>query len=649
MADIKKRLRSRNPEVRDVARREVAMTLLDCGNDVREAASRLGLSPATVRRWGNWFTLPSSPHAAGGGKTRPAVPAKSAGSTPAAGSPGASAPPPAPGAPAPEEAPSLPGPELARRPALRPGDDRTPDPITFRPRPRDLLFVLHSHLPWVIGHGTWPHGEDWLAEAVIHCYLPLIEVFERLRDEGLRDLLTLSVTPVLAAQLADPRTREVIDRHLEQRLEASRSTVPSFPLAAWWTANYEALRATWERLDKDVPGALAGLAAEGVIELATSAATHAYLPLAHTSQLIGLELKTAVDFHQRLFGVRPAGAWLPECAYRPAGPWRHPVTGARETYRAGLEDFLAEVGIRWTVVDTHLALGGRPQVSSAGEDPGRLAVVEGSVAEPVLIAASDVAAFIREPRSALQVWSRDHGYPGDARYLDFHKRHWPSGLRLWRVTHPRADLADKRPYDPGAADEAVRGHADHFVSLVSHLAGLDDGVAVCPFDTELFGHWWYEGPRFLEHVLRLAAAHPALNPTTAAGRLGRHPARTRMALPEGSWGEGGDHRVWVNRDTEWMWHQLGSSELAVDEACRRPATLKLKRAILNQLMLLAASDWPFLVTTGAARDYAERRFAEHRDRLQRLLAAPIRSRSLPGWTAGDMPFPDLNPHWWRVR
>ncbi len=644
---IQRRLRSRDPRIRDHARQEVAQVLADCGGNVSEAARRLGISPSTVRRWGRLFPpsvlprheqVPLSVSAAEYGSR---FPAELAAAAPPAGKPGQEKE---------QERQAVEGismgPEAARHPVITPLEESVPDPLTPRPEPRELAFVLHSHLPWVLGHGTWPHGEEWLAEAVVHCYLPLISVLQKLRDEGLRNLLTFSITPVLAAQLADPRTRKLVDCYLEQRITAAHAAITDQPLAAWWTASFDSLRSIWLGIGKDLIGTLGSLAAEGVMELATCAATHAYLPLTHTEEMIRLQLRTAVDLHERLFGTPPRGAWLPECAYRPGGPWRHPVTGARETFRPGLEYYLQEHGISWTVVDTHLVLGGEPQISSGGDHSNDLRVTEGSVAEPVWIGASSVAAFVREPRSALQVWSRDHGYPGDARYLDFHKRHWPSGLRLWRVTHPRADLADKVDYDPRAAAEAVAAHADHFVGLVSHLAGLDHGVAVCPFDTELFGHWWFEGPQWLERVLRLAAAHPLLTPTSVGRRLRRRPPEVRLALPEGSWGEGGDHRVWVNPDTDSMWHQLGSSEFAVQEACRRPATIALKRAILNQLMILAASDWPFLVTTGAARDYAEKRFSEHRDRLQQLLAAPVRTRRLPAWAEADLAFPDLNPHWW---
>ncbi len=638
--ELKTRLRSRDTAVRDAARREVARALEQADGDVAEAAERLGLSQSTVRRWAAW-------DAAGGtASAQPAtVPTKQVKKPTTLQEPKVSRSL-RPTTQQEESRPLEPGPEAAHRPAITEAELSAPVPVGAASRPRSLTFVLHTHLPWVLGHGTWPHGEDWLAEAAVHCYLPLVDVLERLRREGLRNLLTVSITPVLAAQLADPRCRSLIDRYLAQRLKAARESVHVSSLAAWWAERYDGLLKVWQRIGRNLVGVFADLAGDGVIELATCAATHAYLPLTHTTELINLELATAVSLHERLFGSKPAGAWLPECAYRPGGPWRHPVTGAEEASRPGVETFLERHGIRWTVLDTHLVLGGDPAISSGGKAASAPKVVDGAVAQPVLIDQSQVAAFIRDSRSALQVWSRDYGYPGDPRYLDFHKRHWPSGLRLWRVTHPRADLADKQPYDPAAAAQAVEAQADHFVELVAHLAGLDDGIAVCPFDTELFGHWWYEGPAWLEAVLRKASRHRLLEPTSAGAYLDHTPPTARLSLPEGSWGDGGDHRVWVNPDTEWMWHELASSEFAVQAALSRPATSLYRRAVLNQLMILAASDWPFLVTTGAARDYAEERFAEHRRRLQQLLASPSTLDRLPLWAREDMAFPFLDPEFW---
>ncbi|MFN3413590.1 MAG: 1,4-alpha-glucan branching protein domain-containing protein, partial [Thermoanaerobaculum sp.] len=330
--------------------------------------------------------------------------------------------------------------------------------------------------------------------------------------------------------------------------------------------------------------------------------------------------------------------WLPECAYRPAGAFRHPVTGFFEPFRPGLETLLEEAGFSWTVLDSHLLLGGKPVVSSASQQLIVETATSPSLYHPALIARSQVAAFFRDPHTSLQVWSREHGYPGEERYLDFHKRHWPSGLKLWRVTHPKADLADKLPYDPEAIAQAVDSHAHHFLEVVASLADANGGVVVAPFDTELFGHWWFEGVAFLEKVLEKAETHPLVQPTTLSQKLSEENPMP-VELPEGSWGEGGDHRVWVNSETEPFWRELDSLENQTWHALAQGSGHDgFRSAQAHELLLALASDWPFLVTTQAARDYAERRFALHVQRLRELITEA--SGTLPPWVAEDAAFPD---------
>ena len=184
--------------------------------------------------------------------------------------------------------------------------------------------MLHAHLPWVLGHGTWPHGEDWLAEAIVHCYLQLLDMADRLAARGRRDLFAFELTPILAAMLADPRTEAVVERYLTERTKAAWEARRERPLALWWHGEFERLRAIWDRFDHTLIATLARLADVGAVELATSAGTHVYLPLAHTSKLIRLALRTGREQHRELFGDDPRGCWMPECAYRPGGPWQHP-------------------------------------------------------------------------------------------------------------------------------------------------------------------------------------------------------------------------------------------------------------------------------------------------------------------------------------
>src|SRR5690606_836718 len=235
------------------------------------------------------------------------------------------------------------------------------------------------------------------------------------------------------------------------------------------------------------------------------------------------------------FGSDPRGCWMPECAYRPGGPWRHPVTGAGEEFRPGNEEFLAEQGFQWTVLDAHLLRAGDPAFPY-GSDRAPEEVIEpgGPHPKPYWIRRSSVAAFLRDARTAAQVWSRQGGYPGDGAFLDFHKRHWPSGLRLWRVTDSTADLGDKLVYWPEDAAARAREQAAHFIDVTARLADMDGGVVCAPFDAELFGHWWFEGPTWLERVLELATPGSPVEATTPAHELDSGPSLRRAFFAEGS-------------------------------------------------------------------------------------------------------------------
>lgn len=504
--------------------------------------------------------------------------------------------------------------------------------------PRKLALVLHTHLPWVLHHGAWPHGEDWLWEATTHCYLPLLRTLSELGAKGMRGLATITISPVLAAQWRHPSFPEKLSAYLEARIKAAKEA-QDLPLARFWCEYFLKQVDTFESVARDLVSAFGQLESSGVVELGTCAATHAYLPLVHDLRSARLSLLLASAFHQRTFQHKPSGVWLPECAYRPGGPFRHPVTGSSESFRPGVEVLLQEAGFRWTVLDTHLATGARPAPSSSGGPWEDLPVASPSLYRPAFMGQSTVAAFFRDPHTSLQVWSRDHGYPGEERYLDFHKRHWPSGLKLWRVTHPQADLAHKAPYDPKAIGEAVDAHAHHFLETVATLPYGDNGVVVAPFDTELFGHWWFEGVEFLRTLFEKAATHPLVQPSTLSQALAKMPPASHLSLPEGSWGEGGDHRVWVNAHTESLWYELEKLERETwQQLAKRQGRDGFRSAQAQELLLTLASDWPFLVTTQAARDYAERRFACHAQRLKTLLDPSL--EKLPPWVLEDAVFPD---------
>jgi 1,4-alpha-glucan branching enzyme len=239
----------------------------------------------------------------------------------------------------------------------------------------------------------------------------------------------------------------------------------------------------------------------------------------------------------------------------------------------------------------------------------------------------ETTCFIRDPGTSRQVWSGETGYPGDGAYLEFHKKSDSGGHRYWRVTGPGVELGDKEPYHPEEAAARVASHAAHFRALVtSTLDGGEDGaILVAPYDAELFGHWWFEGVAWLEAVLEQMHADPRVELTT----LGRHarefPPPTVVALPEGSWGNGGGSDVWRNPRVDWTWDlELPAEEEVwrlrqMAEAVGDEETHAVVNAAARQLLLLSASDWAFLMTTNGAPDYAAERVRGHAEDLARLV------------------------------
>jgi len=240
--------------------------------------------------------------------------------------------------------------------------------------------------------------------------------------------------------------------------------------------------------------------------------------------------------------------------------------------------------------------------------------------------------FPRDPRTGVQVWSGDTGYPGDGVYLDFHKKRWPGGHRYWRVTGARVDMGDKQPYYPQEAAERTKAHAAHFVHLVHEAlhSGLNDTIPpiLCaPFDAELFGHWWFEGAQWLEAVARnLHDYNSGIELISCAEYLERYPRAGFIAMHEGSWGAGGTNDVWMNPDTSWTYTHIYPAEIYTREVCTAgkwrdtaPGT-RIVKQLCRELLLLEASDWQFLITTCAARDYAEIRFLTHNDQFNEIKA-----------------------------
>jgi 1,4-alpha-glucan branching enzyme len=511
----------------------------------------------------------------------------------------------------------------------------------------DFVLALHSHLPYVLNHGRWPHGSDWICEAAIDTYLPLLAQLERLEQERIASPLTIGITPILANQLSSPVFRDEQEAYFTQRLATCAEAAESLnitgdthllPLARFWEQHLLELQSRFRQLNGDLAAAFRRHEEQGRIELISSAATHGFLPLLSRDESIRLQLGLGRAEHRRIFGRDPDGVWLPECAYRPRGPWGPLGGGPHIADRAGIEEYVAQAGFRYFFVDSHLAAAGHAfRLYGAAGGPVESGEVANSPYRAYRVAGaagpSPVSAFVRDPVASRQVWSRQEGYPGDEWYLEFHKIRWPGGLKYWRVSAPGSDLGDKRSYDPGLARERAEAHARHFVSLLARIAASQGGrgatpsssVISVPFDTELFGHWWFEGVDFLGQVYRELGRQSAVAPITARDHLRRSPADRAVHLTTGSWGANGDFSMWLNPGTDWTWPRLWAIEATFWDAA--PAAMKVPglQLILAQaareMLLAMASDWQFIISTGAVPDYAVKRFTEHCADAEFLISA----------------------------
>jgi 1,4-alpha-glucan branching enzyme len=549
-----------------------------------------------------------------------------------------------------------------------------------------FTFVLHAHIPYCRRAGRWPHGEEWLHEAIAETYLPLLDALYDLHEEGVPARLTLSLTPVLAEQLADPLIQEHFIEYAQDRRSRAEQDVARFEaegnphlreLARFYVDYYDRrLRSFIHRYGRDLIGAFRRLQEAGAIELITSAATHGYLPLLSRDSSIRGQLRTGIQTYRRFFGRDPFSIWLPECAYRPA--YRLPDG----TIRPGLEYFLAREGLRLFFAETHAVEGGRPVGKAAGDAIGpygqivrhyvipfeAIEGVRGTTYRPYYVARTDipggehsgVAVVARNNRTGMQVWSADWGYPGDFDYREFHKKDGRSGLQYWRVTG-KVDLGEKDYYHPEWAAAKVEQHAGHFVDLVHdllrefHRSTGQVGLIASNYDAELFGHWWFEGVDWIRAVLRrlaqsqevLADHGPGvpggLSSDGGAGAPGVQLGPGRGALDVGQPGDPLD----VGADPRGRGAD-GAAGRTISGADAETARVLNQAA--RELLLLQASDWPFLVTTGQARAYAIERFTTHLERFEALCRSVEAGRPdgdlAEAYWELDKVFPDLDYRWW---
>lgn len=504
-------------------------------------------------------------------------------------------------------------------------------------------------MPYVLSHGKSPHGTDWINESAVECYLPILHTLNRLHKKGIRPHWTINITPILAEQLDDDSFKDGFEAYCQEKIDAAVADQRRFEregpmwmtgLAAMWQRYYtNALVQFKHQWGRSINEAFKFFQDEGSIEIITSAATHGFLPLLGTDESVQAQIKLGVEVYRKHFGRQPRGIWLPECAYRPRYEWKSPVGLNQIPWaRKGIDEFLSENGLQYFFVDSHMIRGGQPLGTYAAKFPQLAELFARSSKfftpppefrseyEHYALPSGQIV-FARDPQTTVKVWSGDQGYPGDPWYLEFHKQLYPGRLRYWRISENKDDLGLKQPYDPWAAYERISGHADDMVDTVkrtlSYYRGQADraGTLVAMYDTELFGHWWWEGPEFLYELALRLAKDPDVEPVTGSMVIDAEPPRHTITLPEGSWGEGGYHYVWLNDENFWTWERLYPMERRLRKMAREmsggPASEIVDQAA-RELLLAESSDWQFLISTFSARDYAEVRFKDHADRFEKL-------------------------------
>ncbi len=519
-----------------------------------------------------------------------------------------------------------------------------------------FALVLHAHLPFV-RHPEHPRflEENWLFEAITETYLPLIQAIQGWERDGMSVPFTLTLSPTLCAMLGDPLLRTRYAEHLDRLIElAEKETHRTWwdkslaPLAGMYLERFEAARRLWQACGQDLLGVFRRFQDDDRLEIITCAATHALLPmLANHPESMRAQILVARDQYRSIFGRDPRGIWLPECAYQP-----------------GVEQILKEADLRWFITDTHGLLHATPRPRYGTFAP--------------IFTPEGVAVFGRDFDSAKQVWSRHEGYPGDPRYRDFYhdiafdtdydyiapylpappQRSF-SGIKYSRI----AGQPDRKEvYDRAVALQAAAEHAQHFLDarraqLHQAAATMDrPPIAVAPYDAELFGHWWYEGPEFLDFFMRKSFFdQSSMKLTTPAAYLSEQPTQQVARPGPSSWGEEGYWKVWLNETNEWIYPHLDIAQERMTNLARRfPEAAGWTRRALQQagreLLLAQASDWPFILKTGTSPEYARQRVTRHLLRFialhEQLTTTQIDQAWLAEIEAADNIFPDIEYRYW---
>ena len=487
-----------------------------------------------------------------------------------------------------------------------------------------VAMVLHSHMPYV----RHPEKEDsleerWFFEGISECYIPLIQVYEKLVEENINFMITMSITPPLMSMLLDSYLNERYKTYLKKSIELSEKEIIRTKydknlnrVAYFYNERLNSLYSTYKKYDYNLMNAFKKFNKLGVLEIITCSATHALLPLLDVNiEAVKAQLYEGVSHYTKVVGHEPRGIWLPECAYNHS-----------------LDSILKELGIRYFLMENKGVNMAVPKPMHGTNAP--------------ICTESGLYAFGRDEESSKQVWSSFIGYPGDEDYREFYRdigHELPSdyinpyidksgirvdtGIKYYRITN-RSDNKDY--YNREKAMEKSNIHSKHFLNSRNiQIEGVSKNmdkppIILCPYDTELFGHWWFEGPDFIYNFIKNSSIEKVnYKLVSPLYYIENHPKAEVCKPNPSTWGENGDYSVWLNPSNDWIYkhlHFAGQKMIRLANTYNEPS--KLEERALNQaareLMLAESSDWPFIIKNNTTTKYAIERVNTHIERFNEI-------------------------------
>lgn len=487
-----------------------------------------------------------------------------------------------------------------------------------------VSLVLHSHMPFTRHPDVEdPLEERWIFEAMSECYLPLIKVYDELLEENISFKITMSITPTLMEMLQDEYLNNRYFEYLTKSIELAKQEIDRTKdhedlnnISKFYYKRLIELLNIYIKYDSRLMNAFKKFDNLGVLEIITCAATHGLLPLLMVNrETVVAQIATAVQSYIDCIGHSPKGIWLPECAY---------------TY--SLDTILEEFGLEYFISENKAIFNASPKPIYGSYAP---------IATP-----NGISIFGRDVEASHQVWSHDFGYPGDVDYREFYRDigheldityvapyinqrgiRVDTGMKYYRIT---GNTEEKALYNRENALKKVKEHAKHFAEARNIQIGNTyrymnvKPILTCPYDTELFGHWWFEGPDFIKELLRLAdMEYTNFEFITPSRYLKENPSVQCCVPSPSTWGENGDFSVWLNPSNDWIYSELHKcGGLMVNLANKYKDPNEIQKRALNQaareLMLAEASDWAFIINNNTTVEYATVRVKNHLQRFKEL-------------------------------